>query len=120
MKVRGFNPEYATFWKVAKDANENIRAAGRGLQTGNYSLILAATDEEESYVNCALSINSTGVVDPDGERVAKILALALCDSESAKCFGRKVFMRYVENVDLETLRKFRLMIETRLMAEGEQ
>ena len=125
MKVRKFNSQHATFWRAAKDAIENIKGEGCKLHTGAYSLILVAADGdpiddgEEAYVNCELSTCSMGENDPDREKLAKILALSLCRGERNQRFGENVFLRYIENVDIETLKKFKFMIETRLVAEGE-
>lgn len=123
MKVRAFSTEHATFWKAAKDAIENIEVIGRSLHTGAYSLILVATDGypvngEEDYVNCELSINSMGKNDPNREKLAEILALTFCRGGSLKFFGLNTFMRYIDNVDLDTLRDIQKRIENRLNMEA--
>lgn len=123
MKVRAFNTGHAEFWKAAKDAIENIEGAGNRLHTGAYSLILVATDGdpidgEDDYVNCELSTCSMGGNDPDREKLAEILALSLCRGERNQRFGKKVFLRYVENVDLDTLRDIQKRIENRLNMEA--
>ena len=123
MKVRAFNTGHAEFWKAAKDAIENIEGAGNRLHTGAYSLILVATDGypvngEEDYVNCELSINSMGKNDPDSKKLTEILALTFCRNGRLKFFGLNTFMRYVENVDLDTLRDIQKRIENRLNMEA--
>ena len=123
MKVRAFNAEYAAFWMAAKNAIRNIEEAGRITHMGADSLILVATDGdpidgEDDYVNCELSTCSMRENDPDREKLAEILALSLCRGERNQRFGEKVFLRYIENVDLDTLRDVQKRIENRLNLEA--
>lgn len=123
MKVRKFDSQHARFWMAAKDAIDEIEDIGLRLHTGAYSLILVATNGdpdkgEEDYVNCTLSLSSAGKDDPDYNKLAEILALELCREGRHKDFGEKTFLRYIENIDVHTLRRFQLMINTRLNMEG--
>ena len=123
MKVRKFDSQHARFWMAAKNAINEIEDIGLRLHAGAYSLILVATDGdsidgEDDCVNCELSTCSMGENDPDREKLAEILALSLCRGERNQRFGKKVFLRYVENVDLDTLRDIQKRIENRLKKEA--
>jgi hypothetical protein len=123
MKVRKFDSQHAAFWMAAKNAIRNIEETGRIIHMGAYSLILVATDGdpidgEDDYVNYELSTCSMGGNDPDREKLAEILALSLCRGERNQRFGKKVFLRYIENVDLDTLRDIQKRIENRLNMEA--
>ena len=112
MKVRKFDSQHARFWMAAKNAINEIEDIGLRLHTGD------SIDGEDDCVNCELSTCSMGENDPDREKLAEILALSLCRGERNQRFGKKVFLRYVENVDLDTLRDIQKRIENRLKKEA--